>query len=113
MHEMALCEGVVDILEEEAKRQHFSRVRAVRLEIGALSHVAPEAMQFCFDVVSRGTIADGARCEIIHVPGAAWCMHCAATVPVERRLDPCPTCGGYQLQITAGDDMRVKDLEVD
>lgn len=113
MHEMALCEGVLDIIAEEAKRQSFARVRAVRLEIGALSHVEPEAMRFCFDAVSRGTIAEAARFEVIDVPGEAWCMHCSKTVAIMRRLDACPACGGYQLQVTAGDDLRVKDLEVE
>jgi hydrogenase nickel incorporation protein HypA/HybF len=113
MHEMALCEGVIEIIEREAAQQQFSRVRAVWLEIGMLSHVAPEAMRFCFEAVSRGSIAAEARIEIVERPGAAWCMACAKTVPLASRADPCPECGGYQLQITAGDEMRVKELEVD
>lgn len=113
MHEMALCEGVLDIIVEEAKRQKFSRVRAVRLEIGTLSSVEPEAMRFCFDVVSCGTIAESARFEVIDAPGQAWCMNCSKGVTIGRRLDPCPACGGYQLQVTGGEDLRVKDLEVD
>lgn len=113
MHEMALCEGVVEIIEEEARRQNFSRVRAVCLEIGTLSQVEPEAMRFCFDAVSRGTIAEQARFEVIGVPGAAWCMPCAKTVTITQRFDPCPDCGSYQLQVTAGDGLRVKELEVE
>lgn len=113
MHEMALCEGVLEIIAEEAKRQAFTRVRAVRLEIGALSHVEPDAMRFCFDAVSRGTIAESARLEVIDIPGQAWCMSCSKSVVITRRVDPCPECGGYQLQVTAGDDLRVKELEVD
>lgn len=113
MHEMALCEGVLQIIAEEARRQKFTRVRTVRLEIGVLVHVEPDAMRFCFDAVSRGTIAEAARFEVIDVPGEAWCMRCSKSVSVARRFDPCPACGGYQLQVTAGDDLRVKDLEVD
>ena len=113
MHEMSLCEGVIDIIEAEAKRQNFTRVRGVCLEIGALSHVEPDAMRFCFDAVSRGTIADQARFEVIAVPGAAWCTQCAKTVAIGQRLDPCPDCGSYQLQVTAGEDLRVKELEVE
>jgi hydrogenase nickel incorporation protein HypA/HybF len=113
MHEMALCEGVLAIIAEEAKRHNFTRVRVVRLEIGKLGHVEPQAMRFCFDAVSRGTIAESARVELIDVPGEAWCMRCSKIVAIAQRLDPCPVCGGYQLQVTAGDDLRVKDLEVD
>lgn len=112
MHEMALCEGVIGIIEAEAQRQSFSKVTTVWLEIGALSQVEPDAMRFCFDVVAAHSVAAAAKLEIIQSPGAAWCMTCIKTVTVERRYDPCPCCGGYQLQITGGEEMRVKELEV-
>jgi hydrogenase nickel incorporation protein HypA/HybF len=113
MHEMALCESVIEIIEREAQRQRFSAVRAVWLEIGVLSHAEPDAMRFCFDAVSRGTLAAAARFEIIAVPGEAWCLACARTVPLAQRDQPCTHCGGHQLQVTAGDELRVKELEVD
>ncbi|MGQ0682325.1 hydrogenase maturation nickel metallochaperone HypA [Bradyrhizobium sp.] len=113
MHEMALCEGIIQIVEDEARRRSFSKVKAVCLEIGALSHVTPEAMRFCFDAVAARTIADGAALEIIETPGRAWCMACSRDVEIKQRHEPCPSCGGYQLQVTAGEEMRVKELEVD
>jgi len=113
MHEMALCEGIIEIVEEEARKRSFSRVKAVCLEIGALSHVAPEAMRFCFEAVATRTIAQGAALEIIETPGLAWCMACSKSVEIKQRHEPCPSCGSYQLQVTGGDEMRVKELEVD
>ncbi len=112
MHEMALCESILQTLESEAVRQSFERVSVVWLEIGALASVEEEALRFSFDVVARDSLADGARLEIIHTPGVAWCMHCARPVNIERRFDPCPDCGGYQLQVTGGDEMRIRELEV-
>lgn len=113
MHEMALTQSVIDILAEEAKRQSFSHVRRVWLEIGVLSQVDPAAMQFCFEALGRGTVADGATLEIISAEGAAWCMTCSTTVPLTQRSEACPACGGHRLQVTAGEDMRVKELEVE
>lgn len=112
MHEMALCEGVLKILEDEAERQSFVRVVRVSLDIGALSHVEPEAMRFCFQAVTRGTLADGAELDIVRSKGMAWCLGCSEPVTIGRRGDPCPRCGGYQLQVTAGDEMRICELEV-
>ncbi|SDD91489.1 hydrogenase maturation nickel metallochaperone HypA [Rhodospira trueperi] len=112
MHEMALTESIRRLLEAEAERQSFSAVRVVRLELGALSHADPEAMRFCFDAVMRGSLAEGARLEIERTPGTGWCMICAREITVARRFDPCPHCGGHQIQVTAGDEMRLKDLEV-
>ena len=113
MHEMSLCEGVLQVLETEAKRAGFKKVKTVWLEIGELSTAEPEAMMFSFDVVTRNTLADGATLEIIRTPGTAWCMHCAKSVSVKQRYDECPDCGGHQLQVTAGDELKIKELEVD
>ena len=113
MHEMALAEGMLGIVEETARRNGGSRVTAVRLEIGALSHVEPEALRFCFDAVTRGSLAEGAALEIEATPGEAWCMPCGATVPLAQVGEPCPRCGGYQLEVTRGEDMRVRDIAID
>lgn len=113
MHEMSLVAGVMRILDDTARAQDFTRVRAVVLEIGGLSHVDPEAMRFAFEAQKPGTLAEGARLDIVRVPGRAWCMDCAEDKPLERRGDACPTCGGYKLTVTAGDDLRVRELEVD
>jgi len=113
MHEMSLCEGILQVLEDNAKTQHFSKVKTVWLEIGTLSGVEVEAMLFCFDAVSRGTLAQHARLEIMHTPGLAWCMKCAKNVTVMQRFDECPQCGSYQLQVVGGDEMKIKELEVE
>ncbi len=113
MHEMSLCEGILQVLEEQARSQGYRQVRSVCLEIGALSAVEPEALRFGFEVLSRGTLADGARLEIRELPGEAWCMQCRGSVAVRRRYDPCPRCGAYQLQVISGEQMRIKELEVD
>jgi hydrogenase nickel incorporation protein HypA/HybF len=113
MHEMALCESIVGVLEAEARRQAFSRVRAVRLEVGPFSGAEPEAMKFCFDAVSRGTLAEAARFEIVATRGRAYCMQCLKDVEVNERFAPCPDCGSFQLQITGGEELRIKELEVE
>ena len=113
MHEMSLCEGVLQILIANARSQGYRQVKAVWLEVGDLAGVEVEAMRFSFDLVTRGTLAERARLEIIRMPGEAWCMQCAKTVPVKQRFDACPDCGSYQLQVNGGEQMRVKELEVE
>ena len=109
---MSLAEGVLQLIEDAAREQQFEKVTAVWLEIGRLSGVEVEAMSFCFDVVTRDSIADGARLEIIALPGTGWCMKCAMTVPMAEVFGECPQCGGHQWQVTGGTEMRVKELEV-
>ena len=113
MHEMSLCESILRILETNAESQHFDKVKTVWLEIGTFSGVELEAMRFGFEVVAKGTLAEDAKLEIIEVSGKAWCLQCEKPVTVKQRYDACPTCGGYQLQITDGEQMRIKELEVE
>ncbi|KAA0684182.1 hydrogenase maturation nickel metallochaperone HypA [Roseomonas genomospecies 6] len=113
MHELALSQGIIDVIRDQAAAQGFTRVKTVRLVIGALSHVEPEAIAFGFDAVSRGTIAEGAVLDIERPPGQAFCLSCEKPVPLPERSDPCPDCGGHQLVVTGGEEMRVKELEVE
>ena len=113
MHEMSLAESVLQIVQDAARGQGFSRVKTVRLEIGQLAGVEPEAMRFCFDVVTRETLADQARLEIVATPGEGWCMMCGRAVPLAARFDACPECGSHQVEATGGLEMRVSELEVE
>lgn len=112
MHEMSLSRNMVGIIESQAARHGFARVSRVRLEIGALSCVEPEALGFCFDAITRGTRAEGATLEILDIPGLAWCRDCDVAVPIGQLGEPCPRCRGYRLRIQAGNEIRIKDLEV-
>jgi hydrogenase nickel incorporation protein HypA/HybF len=112
MHEMALAESMLEIVEATARRSGAERVIAVRLEIGVLAQVEPDALRFCFDAVTRGSLAERARLEIATIPGEAWCMPCGETVPLPGLGASCPQCGSYQLSVSRGDAMRVKEIEV-
>ncbi|MCF6318346.1 MAG: hydrogenase maturation nickel metallochaperone HypA [Proteobacteria bacterium] len=113
MHEMSLCEGILQVLETEAAKQGFKKVKIVWLEIGELSSVEPQALLFSFEVVTRNSIADGAELKIIDIAGTAWCMQCSEPVTIKKRFDECPQCGSYQLQVTGGEEMKIKELEVE
>jgi len=113
MHEMALAESVVRIVEDQARVHDYARVKTVWLEIGQLSHAEPDAIRFCFDAVAKGTMMEGAALEIGRTPGKAWCDACGASVAVSSLADACPDCGGFGLRVTEGDELKVCKLEVD
>lgn len=112
MHEMALCEAIVQALEEQASVHAYSRVRRVRLAVGPLACVEPEALRFSFDACTRGTLAEGAALDILRTDGSAWCFACGEAFPVTGHGQPCPTCGGHRVQVTGGDELTIKDMEV-
>lgn len=113
MHEMSLAESALQIIEDAACKQGFTRVRTVWMEIGALAAVEPDAMRFCFDVVTHGSIAEQARLEIVEMAGQGRCGKCAQDFPLAALYEACPQCGSYDIKVTGGDGMCVKELEVE
>ena len=113
MHEMALTESIVELIEEESRKQGFSRVR-----VGAARDRRAEPCGAGSDPLllrGGGAWRNRRRRAARHfaTPGEGWCLDCAKTVDVEERFGPCPECGGYHVQVTGGEDMRVQELEVD
>lgn len=113
MHELSLAESVVQIVEDTRRAQGLGRVQAVCLEIGALAAVEVETLRFCFDIVTRDTAIEGARLEIIELPGLGRCTVCQAEVPLAVLYDTCPQCGGYPVTVTQGTEMRVNAVEME
>ena len=112
MHEISVCESVRRIVEEHARAKAVRRVRRVRLEIGRFSCVGGEAMRFAFDVVMKGSVADGAELVLVELPGRARCDACGRDVEIDDWLAPCPVCGSPGLTPLGGDEMRIRDMEV-
>lgn len=110
MHEMSLAEGILKIIETQSPG---NRVSAVTLRVGQLAGVELESLKFSFEVVTRHSVAEGARLHIESVPGSAFCFDCLAQVPLDRQGDPCPRCDGYQLTVVEGNQMKVKSLEIE
>jgi hydrogenase nickel incorporation protein HypA/HybF len=112
MHEISFIECVIALVEQERQRQSFSQVMRICLQVGALGCADPAALRFCFEAVASGTIADGADLEIDTVPGEGFCADCADRVPLAERFGACPLCGGHRVKMTAGDALRLTELEV-
>lgn len=112
MHEASLAGGILKLVEDSARREGFARVTLLRLEAGQLAGVEPRALRFALEALAPGTCLQGARFEIDEPAGRAWCMPCSAAVVIAQRGDPCPQCGGYQLQPTGGTELRVVDMLV-
>lgn len=112
MHEMSLAGGILKIVDDAAAREPFARVEKLHVEAGALSGVEVESLRFALQAIAPGTRLEGAEIVIDQPPGRAWCMRCNGTVTIASRTDACPQCGGWQLQPTAGTELKVVDLMV-
>ena len=109
MHEMAITQGIIELCEKHAAGR---RILSVDVEIGELSSVVPDAIQFSFEACSAGTLLEGAMLTIVRIPGRGSCQKCGADMPLVSLFDPCVVCGAYGVTVTAGEEMRVREIEV-
>lgn len=110
MHELGITRSVVAIVAEHAKGQ---RVVSVTLEVGRLSGLLPESIRFCFDVCSKGTALEGAQLNIVEPAGRGHCSACSADTPLSAPLGRCPRCGEPTLQVVAGTELKIKQMETE
>jgi hydrogenase nickel incorporation protein HypA/HybF len=108
MHELGITRSVIAACSERAAG---ARVARVTLEIGRLTCVSPDALRFCYDLCAEGTSLAGSRLEIIRIPGRARCRACDAEVVLDDLLTPC-ACGSHDLEIRAGEELRIKEMEL-
>ena len=113
MHELSLAQGIVDIVEAQARKERFTTVRRIHLLVGALAHVEPDALAFGFASAARGTVAEGATLDIERPDGAGTCVDCGTAVAVRELGVPCPGCGGFRVRVCGGEELRVVDLVVE
>ena len=110
MHEMSITQGIIDICENHAGGR---RVCSVNIEIGELSNVVPDAVEFCFEACSQGTLLEGARIIIDRIPGSGQCCDCGQETALTTLFGACQHCGGYHIKILTGEEMRVREIEVE
>jgi hydrogenase nickel incorporation protein HypA/HybF len=108
MHELAICESVVATVTDAVGA---ARVLRVVLEIGKLSAVVPDSIRFSFDLCASGTPVAGAALEIVETPGRGRCRDCRCEVPLQDLFGLC-SCGGAQLEVIAGQELRIRSVEV-
>ena len=108
MHELGITRSVVAICSEQAGGRTVNRVR---LEIGKLSAVLPEAIRFCFDVCIQDTPLADAQLEIVEVEGRGRCLDCGRELDLDQPYGVC-SCGSRAIECIAGQELNIKEMEV-
>jgi hydrogenase nickel incorporation protein HypA/HybF len=108
MHELAITQSVVDMV---VKRTAGRQISLVRLEVGRLSGVLPDAMEFCYELVIGGTPLEGSKLVIEQTPGAAHCRSCGQDSALDDLILLC-SCGSADVDVIAGRELRVLSVEL-
>ncbi len=114
MHELPVTEGILKTVIETSERNGARRITAINLVIGELSSIVDDSIQFYFDLLSQGTLAENAALHFRREPTIVICLDCAhrfnATAPLESQ---CPQCGGAHLQVKGSRDFFIESIEVE
>lgn len=113
MHEYAVTRSMINIVLEEAKRAGAGKVTEIRLVIGDLSTIIDDSVQMYFDIISEGTIAEGAKLIFKRVAAEFRCKACGNKYPKPRTGFECPLCGEMGTPSGIGREFYIESIEVD
>lgn len=112
MHEVSLMEQTLEIALQNAHQQGANKINRLKMRIGEMSGVVPEALEFAFDVVTEGTIAAGAILEIESVPVICYCPNCEQEFKPADLFYQCPHCEQLSSKIRSGKEIELTSLEL-
>ena len=114
MHELYLAESILNIVQEYATLQHFSKVNSISLSFGRLSCIESKSLQFAFEVQAKNTSAENASLDFQILPAIIHCFSCEKDLEVETYSAICPKCGGEEVILTGGtEELRILEMDVD
>ena len=113
MHELAIAQGIIRIVDEQAREKGFQRVQEIRLKMGEFSGLVPACLREFFPVAAAGTAAEGAVLVIETLPARFRCLDCGYEGPVDRSGACCPDCRSPAIRMLSGREFYVDSLKVE
>jgi len=113
VHELSLVASVFEVLEEKAREHGAARVTKVVLDVGIMSGAVPDLLKSAFEAYKRGTLAAGARLEIVVVPMKVRCPDCGGETVREDADFSCAGCGSRRVEIVEGRDLVIEKIELE
>ena len=112
MHEIGIVQSVLEAAVQSAQTSGANRIHQVRLRVGTMTGVVPEALQFAFEALREGTMASSATLEIETVPAVSWCGECQVEFSSEDWRYECPKCRRPSSELRHGSELELASMEV-
>jgi hydrogenase nickel incorporation protein HypA/HybF len=113
MHEFGIAQSLLEIVEQEALSYEGAKVTLVRLQIGRLSGVMPDALRFAFEALRTGGVAEGSSLEIEEIPLSIKCHQCGKISVLEDPFLICPYCESVDIEILSGRELQIQNMEIE
>lgn len=112
MHELSICQALIEQVESLARKEGALQVVQVRIGIGPLSGVEPQLLQQAFQLARAGSIAATASLLVDHLPVRVSCRECGQETEAEVANLTCGNCGDWHTQLVSGDEMLLTQVEL-
>lgn len=113
MHELSIIHSIIETVETEvAGLLAQYRVETINLHIGTLAGVEIENLEFLWPAAAQNTVLENAEFRIERIAGQAECEDCGHIFEINQYYDPCPQCGSHLLHVTAGEELKIKSIEL-
>jgi hydrogenase nickel incorporation protein HypA/HybF len=113
MHEMSIAQSVLDIIVQETQNHNVKRVLSVALKVGELSAVETESLRFCFELLTQGTVAEGAQLDIERVAVTCRCLECGSHFRVQELMFSCTACESSRIEMLTGRELSLESFEAE
>lgn len=114
MHELAVTKSLLKLTLDHAERAGAKKVTRIHLVIGQMSSIVDESVQFYWDSLAQGTIADSATLHFKRIPATFHCFNCNQKFQLTQQPDfTCPYCHSAQVQVIGGDEFRLDSIDID
>lgn len=113
MHEMSVTRSMLEIVRREMEANNIRKLNKLKIRVGELTAIEPEAMRFAFDVSINGTSLEGAALEIEEVPLCGRCRECASEFRITAFENRCPKCSSTNIERISGHELEIISIEGD
>lgn len=112
MHELSIAQSLIDVVKEEMRKNNAKSLRSVRLHVGEMTAIVPEALAFSFEVVTNGTELEGTRLLMDVIPLRGYCPGCNEEFEIKDFTFICPSCESTKIETIAGRELSIVEIEV-
>jgi hydrogenase nickel incorporation protein HypA/HybF len=113
MHELSVTESILSIAQQHAQHSQASRVTDIHIIVGQLASIVDDSVQFYWDIISQGTICEGAQLHFERIPATLLCLECNTEYQIQSVLTPCPTCNSYRVKVISGEQFWLESIEIE
>jgi hydrogenase nickel incorporation protein HypA/HybF len=113
MHEMGITSGILASVVDAAEAEGATRINSVTVSIGDLTEIVEDALQFAWEALTPGTMAEGSELIVVHVPAKSRCVKCKAEFEHTKYEMLCPECDCFLIEQITGRELRIDSLDVD